>query len=166
MEGCEEALAGARRPPVALVVVEHLAQQRDGLLDGLGGGHGGAERRPRRGDDAGVEVDGPAARRGGEERLARGPELADGLLERCVCRVRAPAGVLPRVRRDAVGPERVERAAARVERQDAAEDGEASWEETKAEQRAIEAEGRAALQALLGEELYAHLEEAVWGRGD
>ena len=101
MEGCEEALAGARRPPVALVVVEHLAQQRDGLLDGLGGGHGGAERRPRRGDDAGVEVDGPAAGRGGEERLARGPELADGLLERCVCRVRAPAGVLPRVRRDA-----------------------------------------------------------------
>ena len=33
VEGCEEALAGARRPPVALVVVEHLAQQRDGLLD-------------------------------------------------------------------------------------------------------------------------------------
>ena len=75
VEGCEEALAGARRPPVALVVVEHLAQQRDGLLDGLGGGHGGAERRPRRGDDAGVEVDGPAAGRGGEERLARGPGL-------------------------------------------------------------------------------------------
>jgi hypothetical protein len=47
----------------------------------------------------------------------------------------------------------------------AAKDGEMDWSEAKPQLKAIREEGKASLQALLGEEAYDEFEARVWGSG-
>ena len=47
----------------------------------------------------------------------------------------------------------------------AAKDGEMDWSEAKPQLKAIREEGKASLQALLGEEAYDEFESRVWGAG-